>query len=293
MFGPYRRTLAEDHGGCWREGGVSVQDESVVPSSSPRLQPAAARELAEEQDTDLREALAGLSQVMMNQDDLVGLLGHVAAFAVRAIPGADGVGVMLLDTSSRPETMVASADFVSTVDDIQYGIGEGPCISAAATGRTVVAGSLGGGQLWPRFGPRASRHGVHSALSLPLAVVGVSGGEPRVIGALNVYAFAKDAFADRAIELGELFAVPAAISVHNAHKLDQAWRLTGQLETALGSRATIDRAIGIVMSRTGCSPDEGFDRLRVLSQRENRKSSVIAEQIVHDAVRRARARRAD
>jgi hypothetical protein len=272
-----------------------MQDEPVLTpeSAGPGSGAAAARELAEEQDADLREALAGLSRVVMDQGELAALLEHVANFAVHAIPGADGAGLMLRDATGRPETVVASAGFVAEVDAIQYGIGEGPCISAAATGHVGVSGSLGGEKQWPRFGPRASRIGVHSALSLPLAVVSTSTASPAAIGALNVYAYAKDAFGRRAVELGELFAIPAAISVQNARKLDQAWRLAAQLETALGSRATIDRAVGIVMSRSGCTPEEGFDRLRSLSQRENRKLSVIAEQIVDDAVRRARARHSD
>lgn len=43
------------------------------------------------------------------------------------------------------------------VDDIQYGIGEGPCISAAALGQTMRSGSIGGDARWPRFGARANR----------------------------------------------------------------------------------------------------------------------------------------
>jgi AmiR/NasT family two-component response regulator len=44
------------------------------------------------------------------------------------------------------------------------------------------------------------------------------------------------------------------------------------------------------MSRTGCTSEEAFDKLRVMSQSENRKVSVIAQQLVDEAVRRARAR---
>jgi hypothetical protein len=67
----------------------------------------------------------------------------------------------------RPDTVVATGEFVREVDAIQYGIGEGPCITAAAEQRTVWSGSLGGDRAWPRFGPRAGWLGVHSALSLP------------------------------------------------------------------------------------------------------------------------------
>ena len=63
---------------------------------------------------------------------------------------------------------MASAPFVVQVDAIQYGINEGPCITAAAEGRTMRSGSLSADRQWPRFGPRVGRLGVHSALSLPL-----------------------------------------------------------------------------------------------------------------------------
>ena len=246
----------------------------------------AIRGLADEQDVDLRESLAALSQLSMGHDGLASMLVHVAEFAVRAIPGADGVGVMVVH-DDRPDTVVASAEFVRSVDAIQYGLGEGPCIEAAADAKPVVSGSLGDDRRWPRFGVSASKLGVHSVLSLPLLT---SNG---VIGALNVYAYQAETFDERAVTLGEWYALPAAISVQNAQKLDHARRVTGQLEAALTSRAVIDRAVGIVMSRSGCTPEEGFDALRAISQKENRKLSVVAVRVIDEAVRRARARRTE
>jgi transcriptional regulator with GAF, ATPase, and Fis domain len=237
------------------------------------------------EEADLRESLEGLSRLVIGQGQqgLEELLGHVAELAVHAIPGADGAGLTLLE-ADRVDTMVASEDFVRQVDAIQYGLGEGPCITAAAEARTVTSGSLGADSTWPRFGPQVSQLGVHSVLSLPLL------GPERVLGAMNVYAHARNAFDERAIALGELYAVPAAISVQNAQVLAQARRLAGQLQTALTSRAVIDQAVGILMSRSGCTPAEAFGRLRQLSQTENRKLTAVAQQVLDEAVRRARAR---
>jgi GAF domain-containing protein len=238
------------------------------------------------ENADLRESLDGLSRLAMAQLQLQEMLSRVATYAVRAIPGAEGVGLTLFQ-ESRPNTFVASADFVRDVDAIQYGIGEGPCITAAAERRIVRSGFLSTEKQWPKFGPRVSRLGVNSVMSLPLIA------DDEVLGAMNVYAHPQDAFDDRDIELGELFAVPAAISVHNARALEQARTLAAQLKAALVSRPVIDQALGILMSRTGCSADEAFDKLRVMSQAENRRVALIAQQIVEEAVRRARARHAD
>jgi transcriptional regulator with GAF, ATPase, and Fis domain len=241
-----------------------------------------AREAAEEDD--LRQSLAALSRLATGQLGLEDLLTRVAEYAVAAIPGADGAGLTLIETDGS-DTVVASAAFVREIDTIQYALREGPCISAAEQGCTILAGSLGGAAQWPRFGPRVARLGVHSVLSLPLVT------PTGPVGAMTVYARPRNAFDERAARIGELFAVPAAVAVHNAQVLAEARRLAGQLQAALTSRAVIDQARGIVMSRTGCDADEAFERLRALSQAENRKLSAVAQALVEDAVRRARARR--
>jgi len=239
-------------------------------------------QLASEED-DLRSSLAALSQLATGQMDLKDVLTRVAEFAVLAIPGADGAGLTLME-AGHADTIVASSAFVTQVDAIQYGIGEGPCITAAADARTMRSGSLGTDPLWPRFGPRVGHLGVHSALSLPLLTA------DGVLGAMNVYAHAPDAFDDHAAVLGELFAVPAAIAVQNAQVLAQTKRLATQLKTALTNRAVIDQAIGILISRIGCGAEEAFDRLRQISQSENQKLHTVAQSVVDEAMNRARAR---
>ena len=234
-------------------------------------------------DDDLPASLAGLSGLLTGHRPLRDVLVNIAEFAVQAIPGADGAGLTMLD-DDRPQTVVSTAEFVHAVDDIQYGLGEGPCLLAVVSRRTQMSGSLGGESRWPRFGPRVGRMGVHSVLSLPLLLPG------QVVGAMNVYAHAKDAFGPDAIGIGELFAGPAAVSVHNAQVLARSMELTHQLGQALNSRAVIDQALGVLMARTGASAEEAFDRLRAMSQAQHIKLAGVAEALVAEAVRRARAR---
>jgi GAF domain-containing protein len=245
-------------------------------------------EQADADAADLQAGIAGLASLVTGSLGLDELLARVATFARNAIPGADGAGVTLLKVEGpehRVDALAASDPFVAEIDEIQYvTVKEGPCITAALEGRTVCSGSLGGEQMWPRFGPRVGRLGVHSALSLPLLL------PDRVIGAINVYARGKDVFDEHAAQLGELFAAPAAVAVHNAQVLTQARALAAQLAKALSTRPVIDQAIGLIRGRTGATAEEAFSRLREISQTEHTKLVHVAQRVVDDAVRRARAR---
>jgi hypothetical protein len=238
-------------------------------------------------ELDLQKSLISLSLLPtgVGQVGLESLLRQIAEFAVRAIPGADGAGLTLLETG-RADTIVSTSKFAEDVGTLQVSVGEGPSPSAIAERRTVRCGSLGEQPQWAKFGPRVIRLGVHSAMSLPLRAA------DDIVGTLDVYAFAADAFDDRAILFGELFSIPAAMSVRNAQILSQAQRLAVQLEAALTSRAVIDQALGMVMARAGCTAEEAFDKLRTISQAENRRLALVAQRIIDEAVRRVRARRA-
>ncbi|WP_375483498.1 GAF and ANTAR domain-containing protein [uncultured Jatrophihabitans sp.] len=246
----------------------------------------AAQSDADEQDVFF--AVQGLTTLVSQVDDLEVVLTQIAELAASAAPGADGAGVTLMQAGSATPKVVAWAvtdPIVREIDRLQYDIcHEGPCLTAMQSRRSQVSGSLGSDERWRRFGGRVARLQVHSALALPLIVLG------DVVGALNIYARTRDAFTAHSVRLAERFAQSAAVSVGNIQLLHAAHTRATQLQTALSSRALIDQAIGIVRSRTGGSEREAFDRLRQTSQAENVKLSVVAERIVDEAVRRAHAR---
>jgi putative methionine-R-sulfoxide reductase with GAF domain len=234
-------------------------------------------------DAALADSLAGLDALSTGTLDLTEMLTQVATLAVRAIPGADGAGLTLLEID-RADLIVKSEPFVRAIDEIQYGIGEGPCISAAASGETKRSGQLGEDQRWPQFGPRAGELGVHSALSLPLLV------STGVIGAMNVYAHAPNSFDERAQQLGEQYAVSAALAVQNAQILEQASRLVGQLQAGVEGRAKVDQAIGVLRRRHGLTADQALIQLKELSQNREISLNATASSVVAEAVKRSAQR---
>ncbi len=68
-------------------------------------------------DDELATSLTGLSGLLTGHQVLEQTLVRVAELAVQAIPGAQGAGLTLLE-ADRPQTVVATADFVRQVDDV-------------------------------------------------------------------------------------------------------------------------------------------------------------------------------
>jgi GAF domain-containing protein len=242
----------------------------------------------ESDEVDLYLGLSGVARIVAGARGVLDLLGDVAEFAMQAIPGVDGAGVTLIDADSctpRAEGWAATPQFVREIDALQYGVlNEGPSVTCMQSRRPTVSGSIGSDDRWPHFGGHVARMGVHSVLALPLMIA------ERVIGAINAYAYQRDAFAEHAVQLGAQFAGPAAVSVYNAQLLASAQERTDRLQRALSSRAVIDQAIGIIRSRSGGTAEEAFDRLARRSQADNIKLNVVAERLVEEAVRRARTR---
>lgn len=266
---------------------LTMTDYDAQPGREATEQPELSTAQQEADEVDLYAGLRGVAGIVAGARGLIELLREVAEFAAHAIPGVDGAGVALIDPcEGRPtvQTAAATAEFVNEIDLVQYDeLSEGPCITCMQSRRATVSGSLGSDGRWPRFGGRVARMGVHSALSLPLIV-----GE-NVIGAINSYADDRDAFGERSVQLGSQFAGPAAVSIYNAQLLTGARKRTEQLQRALDSRGVIDQAIGIIRSRSGVSAEVAFDRLIRMSQSDNKKLHVIAEQLVEEAVRRAQS----
>ena len=239
-------------------------------------------------EAELYAGLRGVAGIVAGAQGVNDLLADVAEFAAQAIPGADGASVVLIDTHgiSSVQSRAATAVLIHEIDTAQYDeLNEGPCITCMQSKRPTVSGSLGSDSRWPHFGGRVARRDMHSALALPLIV----GDE--VIGSINAYAKSRDAFAEHAVRLGSQFARPAAISVYNSQLLANAQDRTLRLQRALDSRSVIDQAIGIIRSRSGGTAAEAFERLAHISQSENIKLYGVAEGLVEEAVRRARARR--
>ncbi|MET9000346.1 GAF and ANTAR domain-containing protein [Amycolatopsis sp. NPDC004169] len=222
---------------------------------------------------DVTAALAALTEVLREEDDFRILLRHVCLQVRHAIPGVDEASVTLV-TGETPHTATATSDSVAELDGEQYRIGRGPCLDAMRGGKVVRTSVSDALERWPDFADGARKAGFGSFLAAPLVA------DERFSGAINCYGRQDDGFAEVEAQLLELYttAVEAILRVY--HRYLQARETAENLRTALGSRAVIDQAKGMLMAIRQVDADDAFALLVDQSQRENVKLREVAERFV-------------
>lgn len=223
-------------------------------------------------DQPLRDGLKQLAGMLLDGNGVERMLESVTDLAASALPGCHAASITLL-CNGQPTTSACTSPVAAEVDRSQYDAGQGPCMTAMATGATVCVDSFQVDGRWPQLAVCAKERTIESALATPLAV----GSE--VLGALNLYSRDPGAFAGSEAR-AELFGRQASITLANAHALRRAEQLAQHLAHALENRDVIGQAKGIIMAAQNVSADEAFDVLRRASQRANRKLHEVARDIV-------------
>src|SRR4051794_10295838 len=116
-----------------------------------------------------------------DKPDVGGELQRLCRAATKNLP-ASGVGVSLLSTSGEVLTVAASGRKSELVEELQFTLGEGPCLDAFSSRRPVMIPDLAEAQKsWAGYTPAAYEHGVRAVFAFPLQI-----GLAR-LGALDVY----------------------------------------------------------------------------------------------------------
>ncbi|MHA6619113.1 GAF and ANTAR domain-containing protein [Pseudonocardia sp. DLS-67] len=225
------------------------------------------------------DTAAELAALLLSTESFDDLLHGVADLSVRLIAGATTASITLAERG-RVITVAAADGLATQIDEYQYERGTGPCLDAMRSGSVVHVPDVRGEARWGDFGSRTLSHGVTGALGVPLM------GRDSPVGVLNLYATAGAGFDERDQRLAQVLAAHAAVALTAALRTYDQVSLTDNLRIALSSRSVIDQAIGIVMGRERCSPDEAFDVLRRVSQQRNTKLRHVATELV-TAVTRA------
>jgi GAF domain-containing protein len=167
----------------------------------------------------------------------------LAQIARDIIGAAEGAGVSLIDTQGTRMSVGATDPRVLEADDLQYGAGEGPCLSAWSLGEPVYIADTHNDDRFPQWTSAVTKLGVRSCLSVPLQA------QPAGIGAMKVYSSTVDAFTDEDRRLLINLARSAAALLGHIQASDTPQRISADVKASLAERDTIGVARGILMER--------------------------------------------
>ncbi|MFB9411106.1 GAF and ANTAR domain-containing protein [Dactylosporangium matsuzakiense] len=179
---------------------------------------------------------------------------------------------MSVMTAEGVHGMAAASDpATALIEELQFTFGEGPCIDAFAASRPVLVPDLddGAAARWPVYTPAVIDAGVRAVFAFPLQV-----GAAR-LGVLDV-------FRDRPgplsrVELGQAFVSADAVV---SALLDGQEHSGVPLDEALGGRAELFQAQGMVMVQLGVPLAEALVRMRAHAYATGRPLHDIAADVV-------------
>lgn len=226
---------------------------------------------------ELAAVAASAAGLLLSESTVAETLKLITAVAKSSVPCAIGAGVTLIDANARQSSAAASDEIVERADALQYDLGQGPCLSAWATGETVLVQDIAADERWPDWSGAVAPLAVASSISVPLKSSAES------FGAVKVYAAAPQAFTDRSRAILELLAQQAAVLLEHATSAEHARKLSDDLRASLHSRDAIAMAKGIVMERHHVSEDDAVRHLMKQAIAEGRTLGELAARLVEAA----------
>ena len=219
-------------------------------------------------DAEIAASLAQSARVINTPQTIDETLDAIVRATLVSVPGFDHVGISVINRDGTIETAAATDQVVWELDDLQYRIDEGPCVSAMREAQVVAVPDIRHEQRWSRYVPEAvTRTGLRAQLAVHLYV------NDKTLGGLNLYSTRSAEIDPGAIQAAELFATHAALALARA-------RRESELNDAIVTRQEIGMAIGLTMARYNLDSERAFQYLVRASSTSQIKIRDIARQII-------------
>ncbi|MEV0601070.1 GAF and ANTAR domain-containing protein [Streptomyces sp. NPDC050315] len=189
-----------------------------------------------------------------------------------ALP-VDGATLSLLTDTPDRQLLHASGDAAMRLEEIQFEVGEGPCVTAAATGRVVIVADLHGRLTeWPIFGAAAREklQQVGSVYAFPMT----DGSEEHPVGSINLVRHEAWEPDEETVREGARAARAATVALLTAPSA-LPWNPTPMMDAHWGRT---HRAAGMLSQETGVPVAEALARLRADAFVTGRPLPEVAEE---------------
>ncbi len=195
--------------------------------------------------------------------------------------GVTGAGVMLM-SGGTPGGSLCSTDHVSTlIEDLQYTLGEGPCLDAYRQDQVVLESDLAHPAIrrWVAFTPPALEAGARAVFGFPLRVGTIR------LGALNLYRDRPGPLSDDQHADALVMAGVAARWVLDVQAGAPPGGLARELESGADFRFAVHNAAGMMAVQLGVSVSEALIHLRAYAFSNDRLLDEVAQDVVDRRLR--------
>jgi hypothetical protein len=198
----------------------------------------------------------------------------------------DAAAISLVFDGASSGTLGSSGAPGRTYDELQFTLGEGPCLDSVSLRTPVLVADLADPDeaRWPIYGPALLSHQIRGVFAMPVLVAGEH------VGALDLFR-AQPGHLDEnhlagAIVAAELAGMPL-LDVMNGDLLaavndpdSNAWT-----ELRALSRAEVSQATGMLVAQLGVEPADALVRLRAYAYAVGRSSTDVARDILDRRLR--------
>jgi hypothetical protein len=213
-------------------------------------------------------------------DVVPGLPQQLVDACAAALP-VSGVGLIVM-TDSGPGAVLAATDGAARVmEELQFTLGEGPCVDASRQRRPVLQPELErtAPQRWPAFAAGALDAGIRAIFALPLQVGGIP------VGVLDLYRDTEGRL--ESAELAEALAFADAATTILLHLQADAGsqRIHPGLVALIEDRAEVHQATGMVSVQAVLGLAEALMLLRAHAYSAERPILDVARDVIARVLR--------
>lgn len=231
---------------------------------------------------------------MTVQDQLVEAVGSTrgAAAADRLCEACvdlfavDAAAISLVFDGANTGTLGASGERARAYDELQFTLGEGPCLETVARRSPVLVVDLADPDeaRWPAYAPAMLAHDIRGVFALPVLLAGEH------LGALDLFRHGPGVLDEDdlagALVAAELAEMPVLDLL--SHSLQTA--LTDPVgdvwdELSMITRSEVSQATGMLVAQLGVEPAEALVRLRAHAYATGRSASEVARDILDRRLR--------
>lgn len=232
---------------------------------------------ADDRESERRylDALTRLSQVLVDAPTLRTTLEELLTVAALAAPEVTALTVTVVAEDGELTSAASTDERARSVDEYEYGVEEGPCIEALATGQEQFVHDVDLDQRWPRFRAAAREQGFRTVAGLPLQAP-----DETTIGALNAFGAEPNGLSEHDLAVLRRVCRPAAAILANAQVYRRTRKLNDELAATLEQRALIHRAVGVLLAREGGTAETALARLEGTAARRRTSVAEMAERLI-------------